>query len=287
MTAPLIRRGWDLYKEQRPLMWTGLLGFVLAGACFATMLAQGRIMAPEGDLFKAGTFDFAFGIYCLTVALLARAAGFTPRGVKVWSSSLALLTLTAYGLETIQILGRGLDPRFTQHGSPADQLLGGFFFLVAQGIIVNFLVLGWKFFRPGSMGHNPLLTLSVRYAALGTFIAFGAGYLMSAFGGSAFGDTGDWLPLHAAGFHGLQAVPLVALFTGRSILEESKKRLWVHLAGLTWTGACLALAYQTSTGRAVSEPGLVMYAALLLFATWGVIAANSVLAARRPREEAA
>ena len=268
-------------------MWTGLLGFVLAGACFATMLVQGRIMVPEGDLFKAGTFDFELGIYCLTVALLARAAGFTPRGLKVWSWSLALVTLTAYGLETIQILGSGLDPRFTQHGSPVDQLLGGFFFLVAQGIIVNFLFLAWKFFRPGSMGHNPLLALSVRYASLGTFIAFGAGYAMSMFQGSAVGETGDWLPLHAAGFHGLQAVPLVALLVGRSDLEESKKRLWVHLAGLAWTGACLALAYQTSTGRAVLEPGLVTYAALLFFAAWGVIAVNSVIAARGFGEEAA
>ena len=34
------------------------------------MIFEGRIVEPEGDLVKAATFDFALGIYVLTVALL-------------------------------------------------------------------------------------------------------------------------------------------------------------------------------------------------------------------------
>ncbi|MFN2397648.1 MAG: ABA4-like family protein, partial [Gemmatimonadaceae bacterium] len=109
-----------LFAEARPLLWLGITGLVLAGACALVMAVRGPVIPPEGELMKAITFDAGIGIYVLALAVLVPLAGFSTKGRRHWLGWMIVLAVGAYGIETTQIL-RGLDPRFSRYGSPADE----------------------------------------------------------------------------------------------------------------------------------------------------------------------
>lgn len=269
MTRSLIGRLLELFANEKALLAAGLIGFGYAGLCGAMILIHGPVIEPEGHLFKAASFDFALGFYAITLALLAPIAGFSKWGGRVWHGFFITLLLASYNMETVQIL-RGLDPRFTQAGSAFDQLLGGIFFLTAQGLIAVFIVITLKFFRHRG-DADPVLVVAVRYGTNTTLLGFAVGYVLSANAGPDIGASGNLLPLHAAGFHGLQAIPLVALLLWGSDVTTEKRRRWVHLAGLSWIGACTGIAVQTWAGRSVLEPSVPTVAMALLFAAWAGI----------------
>jgi hypothetical protein len=54
--------------------------------------------------------------------------------------------------------------------------------------------------------------------------AFAGGLWMIVIQGRKTGVAGNILPLHAAGFHGLQAVPIVAILFRRSTLSDRLAR---------------------------------------------------------------
>jgi hypothetical protein len=93
-------------------------------------------------------------------------------------------------------------------------------------------------------------------------------------------EAGNLLVVHAAGFHGLQVVPLVALFLRWAETEASVVRRRVHVAGLTWLSACVAIAWQSGSGRPIAElsPGTAVAAlCLLVFSFTGMLAVRSWL----------
>ena len=271
------RRLLSVFGEERALFRTALAGIVLGTLLFVYIAVNGRAVPPEGDLFKAATFDIAVGIYVLTVTLLLPFAGFSPRGRAVWRWLTVAFVTYGYALETAQML-RGLDPRFTRAGGPADQLLGGVFFLVAMGLAVLFVVLALRFFSSRTAVGGTLFLLGVRYACAAALFAHGVGLWMSLNQGPRIGAGGNLLPLHAAGFHGLQAVPLVALLFAWSQTPTEAARRWVHAAGLAWLGACVGIAWQTGAGRSVSEPAAGGALALALFAVWALSLARAAFA---------
>jgi hypothetical protein len=265
-----------LYARERPLFWTGMLGIALGALCFAGMAFHGVIVEPEGSLYKAATFDIAVGIFLLTLGLIARIADVG----WLWRGTLIGLALFGYGVETIQIF-RGYDPRFSRVSSPLDQAIGGVFFLSALGILICFLVLMTRFFFRPTTGEDGALILALRYATAASLLAFGVGISMSALGGPRIGEGGNLLPLHAAGFHGLQAIPLVALLLGWARVPEGKARSAVHVSGAAWLAACAAIAWQTSSGRSVLEPSAATLIAAAVLLGWALTLARAFLAFRR------
>lgn len=268
------------YAGEKALAWAGVLGVVLGTGVLGFMAARGRYVPPEGDLYKAATFDIAIGLYALTVALFVPFAGFTPRGRRVWSWSLVALLLYGCAQETVQIM-RGIDPRFTRAGGPVDQILGGVLGLVALGIVASFVVLAWRFFTRRASVRDALVLLGLRYAIAAAGVGFATGFWLGVNQGARVGAAGNLLPLHAAGFHALQAVPLVALLFARSRAPRESARAWVHAAGLAWLGGCLALAWQTADGRSVLEPAPASLLAATLFLVWAATAVRGALAWRR------
>jgi hypothetical protein len=236
------------------LLWSlaavGALGVVVAAGMVLAALVRGNAVVPEGNLFETATFDAAIGIYVLTLAALSPLAAFTPRGRRFWIAVFSTLALVAFAIETVQAF-RGLDPRFSAVAGPIDQAVGSFFFLVAQGAMICAFVVLWKFFSPATAHLPHALRLAVRYGALASVVAFGIGDVMSAVGGRTLGDAGNLLPLHAAGFHGLQAVPLVALLLVWAQAPADTARRSTHLAGGAWLLACIAIAAQSLGGRAL------------------------------------
>lgn len=266
-----------VYRRERVLTAVALLGIVLGlGCAVAIGVRGGEFVAPEGHLRKAMTFDIAIGIYLLTLVLCLPLARFSPRGLATWRAFSVGLTLYAYAIENIQI-ARGLDPRFSKVASVPEQILGGVFFLTAQGMIVLFGILAWKILRRRMDGADAPLLLALRYGAASTFAAFAAGMWMSAVQGSRAGAEGSILPLHAAGFHGLQALPLVAILLTWAGVHAARTGPWIHAAGIAWLAACAAIAWQTAQGRSVLDLSPAMALAAGSLAAWAAVAA---LAAR-------
>lgn len=269
--AEIIRRGWQRLMETRALSAMGFIGIVLGLICLAVMAArQGVPIPPEGDLNKPATFNIAVGIYLLTITLLVPSAGFSEKGKKRWVRwNIALFTYD-YIIETVQTF-RGLDPRFSKHGTSWDQIAGGVFFLVALGTLVLFVIMAVRFFRSGRPDADSPILLAMRYGAVAAIGAFTAGIWMSLVQGRTTGAAGNILPLHALGFHGLQAVPLIALLLLWSGYDSRETRKWVHTTGVVWLAACAAVALQTIAGRSVSEMSAGPLATAFLLAVWAGI----------------
>lgn len=262
-----------------------VLGIVLGMGCAAAIgIRGGELVGAEGHLRKAMAFNVAVGIYLLTLVMLLPLARFSRGGQAAWRVSLTLLTLYAYGTETVQI-ARGIDPRFTRVGSGLDQMLGAFFFLAAMGMVATFAIVAWKVALRRMDGADGPLLLAMRYGMAAVFGAFAAGVWMSAAQGSRSGAEGSILPLHAFGFHGMQALPLVAILLTWAGVAAHRARPWIHAAGIAWLAACAAIAWQTLQGRAtleVSPANAVAVAALLAWAAVAAFAARAWLRGGTP-----
>jgi hypothetical protein len=112
-------------------------------------------------------------------------------------------------------------------------------------------------------------------------MGFLAGFWLSANEGRVVGEAGNLLPLHAAGFHAVQAVPLVALMLAWSRVPADAARRWVHVAGAAWAAACLAVWWQTALGRPVTDLATAAgLAAVVLLGLWALAALRALVAWR-------
>lgn len=261
-----------LYAQERALLAAGLLGVFLSVVCLGAIAFRGLIVEPEGNLFKAASFDGAVGIFLLTLGLIVPVAGFSRVGGAIWRGVIVSMAVFGYGVETIQI-ARGFDPRFSRVSSQTDQMIGGLFFLSANVIFLCFIILMARFFfRKGTP-----LVVALRYGAVTSLLGFGIGIAMSAFGGPIYRGGGNLLPLHAAGFHGLQAVPLIALALGWAGVPDAKAMRSVHAAGLLWLVLCGGIAWQSFSGQSLLMPSLATAVATLALGLWTLLFARSLV----------
>ena len=198
-------------------------------------------------MLEAAKFDAALGVYLLTLALVLPLAGFSAKGRRRWVGWTCGLTVFSFAMENVQAW-RGLNPRFSPVAGPVDQALGGVFFLAALGVATLYFVPFARFFRRETLTDHPALALALRSAAAAAVIAFAVGIGMSVAQGRHVNGLGNLMPIHASGFHGLQALPLVALLLGWSHLTRSEAIRWVHIAGIGWLAVCLGLLAQALLG---------------------------------------
>jgi hypothetical protein len=188
------------------------------------------------------------------------------------------LGLYAFAIETIQQL-RGIDPRFSQ-AEPASQLSGLLFFMSALGITTLSIALAARAFETRTTGTGGLFALAARWAGASMLIGFLAGIWLSANQGRFVGEAGNLLPLHALGFHAVQAIPLVALLLAWSTVSAETARRWVHLAGAAWAAACIAIWWQTALGRAITDFSGAGIAPAIFLGVWTLAALRSLVAWR-------
>jgi hypothetical protein len=151
---------------------------------------------------------------------------------------------------------------------PLDQAAGGVFFLVALAIMLCFTILAVKYLRAPA---TPL-AVAVRYGATASRGAFGVGIWMSVVTrGRVVPDAGNLLVVHALGLHGLQMVPGVALLLRWADTAQSVARRRVHLAGLVWVTAWLAVAWQSGSGRSIGELSSTTIGTALCLLIFGLI----------------
>jgi hypothetical protein len=276
-----LRAVWSLFaarfRQDFALFCGSLTGLVLALVGLAVVLTHGRLIPPAGDLTKAIAFNTATGVYSLTLALLLPVAGFSPRGRHRWVLWVFGVGMTGYAISNFQVY-RGIPARFSPHALAVDQLFGAAFNAVGFGLFVLFLIFAWRVLKRSLVSADGLLVLGTRYACASTLLAYLTGFWMFALGGPNVGPAGNLLPLHAIGFHGLQAVPLVALLLHRSAVPRDVARGWIHATGLTWLALAGAVAWITALGHSVLElsPGTLLAGAL--FALWVTLAGLAGLA---------
>jgi hypothetical protein len=253
----------------------GAVGLALGVACALVAAVNGSwLVPPEGRLLEAAKFDVAIGIYLLTLALLLPLAGMSVRARARWLRWAFALILFAYAMENVQAW-RGLDPRFSKVAGPIDQALGGLFFLSALGVAVLFVILLVRFFRRDALADHPSLRTAVRYGGSAALLGFGVGIAMSAVQGRTVPLAGNLMPIHAAGFHGLQAVPVVALLLDWAGAGTRVTTRWTHIAGIAWLAGCFGLIAQAAAGQpplaptwalSVSIVGAIVWAASFTYA---------------------
>lgn len=245
----------------------GALGLVLAAAVGAFALSNGPVVEPEGVLSKAITFDFAFGVYLLSIVPLVPLARFPLRKLRVWRPLVAGFGIIGLLIETVQTV-RGLDPRFSAVAGPIDNAISFVFLSFAVATMALFWHLAVRLFDVKRTGAEADLILALRYACLATGLAFVAGIAMSVMRTRFFGSSGNFLTLHALGFHALQAIPLVAIVMTRASVPSERVRRTIHVAGIAWLACCLFVGAQTLAGLSIVVPTFASVGAVLLFLVW-------------------
>ena len=126
---------------------------------------------------------------------------------------------------------------------------------------------------------------AARWAGASMLIGFLAGIWLSANQGRFVGEAGNLLPLHAVGFHALQAIPVVALLLGWSAVSVETGRLWVHVAGSAWVAACVAIWWQTALGRPVTDLAGAGIISVGFLGVWTIAALRALIAWQQARAE--
>lgn len=275
----------SLLRRERVLTGCALLAFALAGVCAAAAAVRGSwSVPPEGRLLDAFKFEAGVGIYFLTLTLLLPLSGMGSLARMRWVRWSAVIAVYFVSIEAVQAL-RGLDPRFTTAGNTLDQAAGAVFGVTALLLIVLFAVLARRFFRSDVLVDHQPLRAAVRYGIAATFFAFGSGLLMTVLRTRIVAETGNLMPLHAAGFHGIQAIPLVALLVGASALDGATQMRVTHAAGVAWLLLCASLLLQAVLGEqlfSVTPAGAGTTIAFLAWAACFGVAARAFRRSRQP-----
>lgn len=135
-----------LFEGERWMVWTGLLGFLLAGICAYWILMNGATVAPNGDVYKAFSFNMAFGMFVLSTAAILPFSAMKQWGRALFRWSYNILALYAYTAENLQNF-RGVNPRFVENGTSFDNIVGALFGLVAMLLVVFYVFLAVQYFN--------------------------------------------------------------------------------------------------------------------------------------------
>ncbi|SDM50009.1 hypothetical protein [Sediminibacillus halophilus] len=254
-------RSW--FGQERLLLITGGIGILLGGVCLFMMLFKGAAIPPEGDLFKAVSFNVAIGIFLITTAILLPLVEMPDSKQRLFRWSLFVSSLYSCGAETIQHL-RGINPRFTVAGNLIDQVAGGVFGLVSLCIVGLYIMLAFYIFQPVMLKQHPLFTLGLRYGILSTLISFAAGVWMIVLQGRFIGMDGNIIWFHGLGFHGLQVMPLLAWAFVQSYSDKRKQQKLIHLTGWVWNLSLGMIGIQTALGKSLLQLTITSAAFYLL-----------------------
>lgn len=265
----------ECYQREKGLVWTGGAGILLGFIGMIGYLIQGNFIPPEGLWTKAITFNLGIGIFTLTTAVVMPWIKLTKVQRKRFHYTLIPSIWVGYAIETIQN-ARGFDPRFTKVGSIWDQLAGmvfGFICLLITVCLVYVLIRLWKDHKRAD-GFN----LSLRYGFLSNLLGVLSGVWMILLQGRMTGEGVDIMLLHFIGFHGYQAVPIIAWLLKPVDGSIPHPRRMIHLGGLAWMALYLFLLFQFAFGYSVFDltvysllalSSLILYLVAVMFALLG------------------
>ena len=156
-----------------------------------------------------------------------------------------------------------------------DQIAGGVSFLTALGVMVLFIIMAVKFFQRERPDADSPILLAIRYGTVRGNWGFHRRNLDERGPGQNHSAAGNILPLHALGFHGLQAVrafiALLLLWSGYDSKRRRRNGFTRPEKDTLQGGGGAAVAWQTIAGRSVSEMSAAPLATAFLLAVWAGI----------------
>ncbi|WP_408009211.1 hypothetical protein ACJROX_02525 [Pseudalkalibacillus sp. A8] len=256
-----------LFKGERWLVLTGVIGLLLAIGIAVFIFFKGSIILPEGNISDAFSFNAAIGIFTLSIAAILPIAGFRDRKRKTIRWLFVISALYAYAIETVQNF-RGLNPRFSTEGGVIDMVAGMIFGVISLLLVTLMIWLTIQFFRLKSPHRRPLLILGIRYAFLSVFLANLAGIWMILMQDRFTGDAGNLIVLHGIGFHALQTLILPAWLLEKTQVTDRFKKWLIHYGSIAWMLSIVLIAFQTARGFSVFELTLLPILASILLLMW-------------------
>lgn len=256
---------FQLFRQEKWLTYTGLLGMLLAGVCAVWVMVNGAAVAPYGDVGKAFSFNAALGVFLLSTAVIMPYSGMSSRGKAIFRSVYIVLALYSYFAETVEHF-RGMNPRFPRDGTAFDITVAAVFGVVAILLVLFYLWAAAQYFRRSVYQAHPEMAIAIRYAMAAVTLSFAAGIWIVVNQGSQVGTSGNLIWLHGLGFHALQLMPFMSWL---SIYKAADDRLLrhrlLHLTGICFLLGLAAIGWQTLLGLSILEWSVLLFIALLSF----------------------
>lgn len=308
----LLRRAWTF---SRPLTLVGAAMLVTLLAALAGILVDPRAVTGAPAWLKPAKFAISISIYCFTLLWLLTFVRGRPRlvGLIAWVTATALLiemVLIAYAAA----LGTTSHFNVSTPASAAVWTTMGLSVVLVwfANLLTIVLLLIQRL-------PYPAFAWALRLGLIVSFVGMGLAFLMTSptpeqiqaagtdgempiAGAHSVGveDGGPGLPItnwsttggdlrvaHFFGLHALQALPLVgflAVSFSPGWLRSSHRVALVWVAGLSYLGLVLLLAWQALRGQPVISPDATTLLALLtLLAAAGAVASAVVFHAWRTR----
>lgn len=273
-----------LFQGERALIITGLIGFLLSGGIAIFIFFNDPIIAPEGNMIDAFSFNAAIGMFILSIAAILPFARFGVRKRKVVRWLFIFASIYSYAIETLQNF-RGINPRFSREGTVIDIVAGMLFGVISLVLVTLAIVLMIHFLRMKQPHARPLLIMGIRYAFLSVLAANIAGIWMILLQDRLTGGAGNLIVLHGVGFHALQTLILPAWLLEKAQIHEKYKKFLIHTGSIAWMLMVLVLGIQTALGKPIFEITTFPIIACLLLLIWfGTVCAACRLLIKKRRE---
>jgi hypothetical protein len=256
-----------LFQGERALIITGLIGFLLSAGISIFIFFNDPIIAPEGNMRDAFSFNAAIGMFILSIAAILPLSRFGARKRKVVRWLFIFTSIYSYTIETLQNF-RGINPRFSREGTVVDIAAGMLFGVISLVLVALTIVLMVHFLRMKQPHGRPFLIMGIRYAFLSVLAANSAGIWMILLQDRLTGGTGNLIVLHGVGFHALQTLILPAWLLEKAQIHEKYKKTMIHTGSIAWMLMVLVLGIQTALGQSVFEITILPIIALLFFLIW-------------------
>lgn len=272
-----------LFKGERALVLTGILGFILAAGIAVYIFIHGPLIAPEGNVRDAFSFNAAIGMFVLSIAAILPLTKFGDAKRKAVRYFFITASLYSYVIETVQNF-RGLNPRFSREGAVIDTFAGILFGVVSLVLVALTILLTIHFLRMKAPIKRPLLIIGVRYAFVSVLVANLAGIWMILLQDRFTGEAGNLIVLHGIGFHALQTLIFPAWLLEKAPINDRIKKALIHSGGIAWMLMIGMIALQTALGHSVFELTTLSILAGLSFLGWlGTVVMATVLRMKQRR----
>lgn len=256
-----------LFQGEQGLVITGFIGFLLSAGIAIYILFKGPIIAPEGNVRDAFSFNAAIGMFILSIAAILPLARFGARKRIVVRWFFIAASIYSYAIETTQNF-RGINPRFSREGTVFDIAAGMLFGVISLVLVTLAIVLMVHFLRLKPPHERPLLVMGIRYAFLSVLAANIAGVWMILLQDRLTGGSGNLIVLHGVGFHALQTLILPAWLLEKIQINEKFKKVLIHTGSIAWMVMVLLLGLQTAFGQSIFQFSILPILALLCLLIW-------------------
>lgn len=248
-----------LFNEQRPLMWAGVVSFLLFAVTAVLVLVDPTEILGINRWIKPMKFFILIAIFLWTMAVYFEAL---PERQSTFRR-LSWAMIVIFIIEMAVITGQPLRGT-TSHFNSANPLDGALFAAMGIAIAILTLIVAYLtlvFFR-SDLRLPPAVAWGLRLGLLVMLFGSIQGGYMASQGAHAVGvaDGGAGLPLvnwsteggdlrvaHFLGLHGLQAIPIFGLVTDR-IRHSGSVALTVGFA-VVYAAAFTAVFVQALSGR--------------------------------------